>query len=291
MELKAYAKINWDLHILGKRPDGFHELDSVFVNVSLHDTLQLEPASEICFECSDPSLPTDDSNLVVKAAKLLAKAAAIDKGAFIRLSKNIPAGGGMGGGSSDAASTLLGLNKLWGLDWPIERLEPLAAELGSDVTFFLHGGWRHCCGRGEIVKAIPDAQTLPSVSLLLVLPSLHVSTPAVYKQLNAPVWDGKSGKRSLTEFSHQLKLFLDSKKREHLGLRNDLTLAAKRVEPRLEHVQKVLEAAYPGRWLMSGSGAVHFIITSADDDGSSLRKMFTQQTPRVRVITATTVAP
>lgn len=295
MELKAYAKINWDLHILGKRDDGFHELDMVMVNVSLFDTLTLEPAPEIVFTCSDPALPTDDRNLVVKAAKLLAQASGTQHGARMHLIKNVPAGGGMGGGSSDCASTLTGLNKLWQLNWPVERLHPLAAQLGSDVAFFLYGGWRRCHGRGEIVEALENSESWDSVPLLLILPELQVSTPAAYKNLNAPPWDGKSGLRGLTAVAQQLKLILNQLKNsqhDRLGLCNDLTQVAQRVEPRLRPLQDVLERKYPGRWLMSGSGAVHFVVPSGMDNGSALREMLEQETGTgIRVITATTVTP
>ena len=295
MQLKAYAKINWDLHVLGKRADGFHVLDTVMVNVSLFDTLTFEPSDTIKFTCSDATLPVDDSNLVVKAARILARESGINAGVRIHLEKNIPAGGGMGGGSSDAACTLKGLNKLWSLNWPVEKLQPLAAEIGSDVAFFLYGGWQRCSGRGEVVEAIKDAVSWPSVRVLLVLPPLHVSTPLAYKSLQAGPWDGKTGLRSLTDVKRQLECVVEN---AHLvegvnfGLRNDLTIAARKVEPRLEKVQRALETLYPGRWLMSGSGAVHFAIPGSNDDGSRLKEALEKDSgPGTRVLTATTFTP
>lgn len=295
MELKAYAKINWDLHILGKRADGFHELDMVMANVSLYDTLSFEPHSSLEFTCSDPSLPTDERNLVVKAAHLLSQATGTSSGAKIHLTKLVPAGGGMGGGSSDGACALLGLSRLWNLNWPIEKLHPIAAQLGSDVAFFLYGGWRRCTGRGEIVEAIPGSDRWPKVPLLLILPPLQVSTPAAYKMLKAPDWDGKTALRTLTAVTNDLNLMLQrlwDNDQSGLGLTNGLTQAAQSVEPRLTPMQAVLQQMYPGRWLMSGSGAVHFVVSHPDDDGSRLRKQLENEAgPGIRVLTATTVTP
>ncbi len=279
MERNAYAKINWDLHILGKRPDGFHQLDSIMVSVSLCDTLTFLPNDALVFTCSDPSLPTDESNLVVKAARLLAQAAGVRCAAKIHLTKRIPTGGGLGGGSSDAACTLAGLNRLWDLNWSVARLHPLAAQLGSDVAFFLYGGWQRCQGRGEIIEPIPGSSTWPSVRLLLVAPPLHVATPAVYKALNAPSWDGNWPSRDLTKL-HEVILSatraVDAE--DALMTRNDLTVAARCVAPGLVALQDILEERYAGRWKMSGSGAVHFVLpASPQDTGKELEAKLRQQ--------------
>ncbi len=156
---QAHAKINWDLRILGKRPDNFHELDSIFVTVALHDTMRFEPAETLSMTCTDATLPTDDSNLVMKAAARLAQAAGINNGARIHLEKRIPMGGGMGGGSSDAACALTALNRMWALNWSREKLAEIAAQAGSDVAYFLTGGWCLCRGRGEIVERFQFSET------------------------------------------------------------------------------------------------------------------------------------
>jgi 4-diphosphocytidyl-2-C-methyl-D-erythritol kinase len=295
MELNACAKINWDLRVLGRRPDGFHALDTVMVNVSLFDTLSFEPSERFEFTCSDPSLPTDGSNLVVKAAQALASAANVPCVGKVRLAKRIPAGGGMGGGSSDAACALRGFNQLWNLNWPVEKLQPLAAQVGSDVAFFLYGGWCQCLGRGEIVRPLPGAAGWPQVRLFLILPALHVATPSVYKSLNYPLCDEKSAGRPLSEVAESLNfiftLLQKKQKSVNLMLCNDLTEAARRVEPRLENVQQVLEAQYPGRWLMSGSGAVHFVVSTDADDVSKLRDGLEKLNLGLRVISATTFVP
>ena len=292
---KAYAKINWDLFILGRRPDGFHELDTVMVNVSLHDVLEFERAGEISMTCSDPSLPADDKNLVVRAAKLLARASGASagaRGARMVLTKNIPSGGGMGGGSSDAACTLKTLNALWELNWSVERLRELAAELGSDVAFFLYGGWARCRGRGEIVEPLKIAILSRGIRLFMVIPPWPVATPSVYKRLNFPMWDGKSKLRNLTEVSATIESalkFVDTGKFSQLGLSNELTHAALQAEPRLASLQRVLEQKFPGRWLMSGSGSVHFVVPNGSETDENLKETLTSEFGvGIRVHTATT---
>jgi 4-diphosphocytidyl-2-C-methyl-D-erythritol kinase len=295
MQIRAYAKINWDLHILGKRADGFHELDSVMVNVSVYDTLDIEPAEDFQLTCTDPTLDTGDSNLVTKAAKALAAASGHPCRAHIYLRKEIPMGGGMGGGSSDAAAALSGLSRLWGLNWPVDRLQPIAAKLGSDVAFFLYGGWRRCRGRGEIVEPLAGSEKWPEVPLSLIFPGLHVPTPAVYKNLRFPPWDGKTGLRALTDINGAIQSTLNSSSTNTvlgLGLRNDLTEAAQQVEPRLVALQRVLQQRHPGRWLMSGSGSTHFVVTETPDNGSQLREWLEVVVgPGLRVLTATTFTP
>ncbi len=256
---RAYAKINWDLRILGKRPDTFHELDSIFVTIGLSDSMRFEPANDLSMTCSDPSLPVDASNLVMKAALLLRQAANCSLGTKIHLDKEIPMGGGLGGGSSDAACALDALNRLWNLNWSVERLATLAAQVGSDVAYFLFSGWCLCRGRGELVHRLPNSQTWLPTPLLLILPPLHVATPLVYKALRYPQWDGTGG-RDAEGVGTKLGASLKQTGAGCLDLRNDLTRAALQVEPRLASVQQILQGHFPGRWLMSGSGASHFSV-------------------------------
>src|SRR5947207_1250308 len=235
LHANAYAKINWDLRILGKRADNFHELDSIFVTVSLNDEMSFEPHHSLTLSCSDSTLPVDDTNLVMKAAKVLAERSSYRGGAKIHLVKKIPMGGGMGDGSSDAACALASLNTLWNLNWSVERLSAIAAELGSDVAYFLRGGWCLCRGRGEIVERMAAANSAPAVKILLVLPPLHVSTPAVYKALRYPPWDGFNGRNAL-ELDAKLAAMINALHRGEAcdpELRNDLSDAARQVEPKL----------------------------------------------------------
>ena len=268
MQLHAHAKINWDLRILGRRSDGFHEIDTLMATVGLADRLLIEPAESLSLTCSDPGLPCDERNLVVQAARALAAAAQVPARARIHLEKEIPAGGGLGGGSSDAAATLRGLNAFWGIGWPRERLATLAAALGSDVAYFLWGGWCRCRGRGEVVEPLPEGPALPSLRLLLLLPPLMVPTPAVYKALAAPAWDGKSGTRSLAEAGEKVRRAaaeLSAGKAFAGWPDNALRQPACAAEPKLVELQRVLSACFPGRWQLSGSGAAHVLAPLADE--------------------------
>ena len=164
---------------MGKREDGFHNIASVMQTVSLYDTLTFSPAPEIRVRVEAPELDTPD-NLVHRAATLLKSEARVDAGADILLAKEIPLAAGLGGGSSDAAVTLLGLNALWGLEMTHERLAALAERLGSDVPFFLTGGAALVEGRGERVTPIPAP---PRLGLLLAFPDIRVEnkTAAAYR--------------------------------------------------------------------------------------------------------------
>ena len=181
MNLSAPAKINLSLSILGKRPDGFHEIESLMVPLTLADSILLEASEEpgIAFTCSDTTLPRDGSNLVVRAARRFFESTGLAPAVRIHLTKAIPHGAGLGGGSSDAATTFTGLNELFGSPLAPEALHALAAEIGSDVPFFLAGSAAMCRGRGEIVEPIPFPHQLP---LLLIKPAFGVPTPWAYSR-------------------------------------------------------------------------------------------------------------
>ncbi|HEV2177934.1 MAG TPA: 4-(cytidine 5'-diphospho)-2-C-methyl-D-erythritol kinase [Terriglobia bacterium] len=196
IHLRAFAKINLGLRILGQRPDGYHEIRTVYQTVTLHDQLEvcLRPAGRGSrVECDDPAVPTGPANLVHKACELWRKATRFRGGISVRLEKVIPAGSGLGGASSDAAATLLGLERLTG-----DRLNPpawfsLVARLGSDVPLFLWGGRVLGCGRGEEVYPLDD---LPRRHCLVVFPGFSISTVEAYREagvkLRRPVRSGHS---------------------------------------------------------------------------------------------------
>jgi 4-diphosphocytidyl-2-C-methyl-D-erythritol kinase len=180
----ASAKINLGLHILRRRPDGYHDLETVFLRIPWADVVTVAPADEISLTCSDPTLPTDERNLCVKAARMLAEHAGIDPGAAIHLEKHVPYGAGLGGGSSDAAATLRLLADLWGLAVPADELRSLAARLGSDVPFFLGPEAAYATGRGEILEPLLDESgeiyQLP-FTLVVIVPPIHVGTAEAYR--------------------------------------------------------------------------------------------------------------
>ena len=179
MEEVAPAKINLSLRVLRTREDGFHEIETRMAPISLYDSLQVEPADAFEFRADDPSLPMGDDNLVVRAADLFFSR--IKREAMVRivLTKKIPHGAGLGGGSSDAAATLRLLNRFIDAKLPMEELSALAAKLGSDVPFFLSDGAGICRGRGELIERAP----LPArLNLLLLKPPFAVATAWAYSR-------------------------------------------------------------------------------------------------------------
>ena len=156
MTVFSPAKINLYLRIVGKRPDGYHELETVMLPLDFGDQITLQSQKiGLTLECDNPALPTDDSNLALRAAKKLAEAFSIEAVAKIALKKRTPLAAGLGGGSSNAAAVLRGLNRLWNLNGPSEELRALAASMGSDINFFMADGAALCRGRGEQVEALP----------------------------------------------------------------------------------------------------------------------------------------
>jgi 4-diphosphocytidyl-2-C-methyl-D-erythritol kinase len=278
MRLSAPAKINLHLRVGQVQNDGFHPLLSWMTSVGLFDTLTLEDApSGIVLTCDDPRIPTDASNLISRAVLLMQevsqqhKARPFRAGVFLRLEKRIPPGGGLGGGSSNAARTLLALNSFWNLGQTIEQLSSLAARLGSDVPFFLFGPSSICQGRGEIVQ--PIAIPKPRFATL-VLPDIAMPTPRVYQMFDSlgsgkaqadqdqPVWPAMS----MVEWQEWTSLRAD----ELLPrLINDLEAPAFAISPHLGRLRNDLEQALGRIVRMSGSGSTLF--TLFDDHASAQR--------------------
>ena len=178
--LPAPAKLNLFLHVVGRRPDGFHELQSVFVPIGLADSLDVVSRSDGRIEREGDVIGEPARDLAFRAAQLLQQAAATTLGATITVRKHVPAGSGMGGGSSDAATTLLALNRLWALDWPREKLLPLARQLGADVPFFLGPGPAFVEGVGERSTALAPGALGAAVWAAVLWPQVHVSTVEIF---------------------------------------------------------------------------------------------------------------
>jgi len=284
----ACAKINLTLEVLGKRPDGFHELISVMQTVSLADSLSLTPADDLRLECDVPELASDD-NLVLRAARLLRR------GGHFRLSKRIPAAGGMGGGSSDAALALRLLDAAYDLRLPASELLGAAAELGSDVPFFLYGGTALIEGRGERVTPLPD---LPSRWAVLLNPGVPLSTPAVFRELRPDEWsDGAATRdwlaRSQPDAPHEPTRRsgderagsargggrLHDSEQERVGagnglpaLVNSLEGPALRLEPAIGRCRKALVDAGATEVLLSGSGPTVFGLTEGEAQANAIAR-------------------
>jgi 4-diphosphocytidyl-2-C-methyl-D-erythritol kinase len=202
LNMSAPAKINLVLEVLGKREDGYHEIRSLIQTVSLCDVLTFELAEGIIyFECNDKELQTED-NLVIKAAELMLEVGGYRSGVKIFLEKQIPAGSGLGGGSSNAAATLLALNQLWNLKLKTENLVELAARLGSDVPFFIHMGMALVKGRGEHVIPLPATQPKWFVLLLPSLLAMPEKTRQLYDRLNEQCFtDGQFTNKAMESWS------------------------------------------------------------------------------------------
>jgi 4-diphosphocytidyl-2-C-methyl-D-erythritol kinase len=180
LEAPAPAKLNLGLHVLGRRRDGFHDVDTVFLRIPWCDRVTVSASDELAMTCSDPALPVDERNLCVKAALLLAADAGRPPGARLHLEKEVPHGAGLGGGSSDAATTLLLLLRLWGIRRDAVDLARIALELGSDVPFFLGPPVARGQGRGEVLTPLAMPPALGPVTLVVAVPPVVVSTGEAY---------------------------------------------------------------------------------------------------------------
>lgn len=172
MQVKSYAKINWALRVIAKRADGYHELETLFQTISLCDTITIMESEQWSIMCDDPNVPCDETNVVMRAARAIGPPPL-----YIALQKRIPARGGLGGGSSNAAATLLTVNEMFALHTPEARLREIALSIGSDVPFFLHGGTAYATGRGEQLTSLPAAAPIP---LLLLFPPERVATEEAF---------------------------------------------------------------------------------------------------------------
>jgi len=251
--LKSFAKINWMLRVLGKREDGFHEICTVFQTVSVHDTLHFEEADEIALSCDDPKIPADDRNLIVRSAHTLREKTNTKQGAAIHLGKRIPAPGGLGGGSSNAAVALIGLNRLWDLGLPIEELRSIGTEIGSDVAFFFEGGTAIGTGCGDGIERVADVD---EEFMIIVTPKVSVSTAAAFAGLSAPALT-KSEPESILTACRNATRSLDPRDSE---LKNDFERSIVSAYPEVARVKEILLELGAVKAAMSGSGASVFAI-------------------------------
>lgn len=262
LTVESPAKVNLALHVLGKRRDGYHELLTLFHRISLRDTLRIErkDAGGIRLLCSHPRVPKKD-NLIVRAFHLLKRKYPFQGGVTVRLAKRIPVGGGLGGGSSNAASFLLAANRLLGLDLSLKELVRLAKKLGADVPFFIYGT-RHALarGRGDEIKPLTFRRRL---WLVLVSDGKGISTRRVYRGIRL-----SENHHSLTSLNRGIRIISNFLERGELDrakrlLVNDLTASAERLSPSLKKTRERLRGLQLGSFQMSGSGPTLFSIFSS----------------------------
>lgn len=255
VERQCPAKVNLLLKVLGKRADGYHELFTLMQAIDLADTLEVWLEKKgIRFQSTDSRLPLDERNLVVKATRLFLEKTGIQDGIGIRLQKRIPIAAGLGGGSSDAANTLLALNQLFENPMDFPSLNQMASQLGSDVPFFLHGGTALCLGRGEGVEPL---DFLGDLHFVLVNPGVPLSTREVYESLESTAHSSLTGSKDL--FSMIAKVFREKTytKLSQL-LSNDLEKIALEKVPQLRKLKEMLLRAGAVATLVSGSGPTVF---------------------------------
>lgn len=260
LTLKAPAKVNIYLNVLGKRQDGYHKIESIAQTISLCDILHFQRAeSGINISCDSSSVPNGRDNLVHRAAKLFFNLTGIKKGVSITIEKNIPLGAGLGGGSTDAATTLVGLNMLFETDISVVRLMDLSSTLGTDVPFCIKTGTALLTGKGEKVYPLPPIR---EGWLLLVYPNIHISTPWVYSRVSSGLTLGKqNGKLSITEIKKKIKdeglqgvKHLLYNKLEEVVINNFSSVASIKRKLKTQGINSIL---------MSGSGSTVFAVVES----------------------------
>lgn len=273
LEKTSFCKVNLLLNILGKRPDGFHELETIMQPIAIYDSLRLERAAMgIRLTCSNPALPVDSGNLVYRAAEVFLKAAGIPEGVVLHLEKKIPLAAGVGGGSGNAAAALLGLNELFGHPLGEQELSSMAANLGSDVPFFLQEKPALATGRGENVRPLSAFKALEGKAILLVHPGFGVSTPWAYQNLGRfpEVLNGQPGRaQRLLEL-----LQVPDASAAAAQFYNSLEFPVLEKYPILGLYQEFLKAEGALGTLMSGSGSTTFAIVQDTRNGEQLRERF-----------------
>lgn len=247
MKIRSFAKINLGIEVVGTRPDGYHDILTLFQSIDLADVLDISelPRGEIALSGDDPEIPWDGTNLVHRAAALLKEETGCPKGARIAVTKSIPAGKGLGGGSSNAAAALLGLDLLWDLGLGREDLARLAGRLGADVPYFLGGGLCLGEGRGDRLTPLPD---LPPASVVLAFPPFPVGTAGIYAAWRPSLTSGDKPSR--------IRRFLENR---DLGLlENRLEETIFRFHPQLEEYKMFFRSRGAAASLVSGTGSAVF---------------------------------
>jgi 4-diphosphocytidyl-2-C-methyl-D-erythritol kinase len=273
LDKQSSCKVNLLLNILGKRPDGFHELETVLHPLNLHDCLTFERlGSCLRLTCGDPLLPTDARNLVFAAAGRFLKTAGITEGVRIHLEKKIPIAAGLGGGSGNAATTLLAMNELFGQPLAPKPLLQLAASLGSDVPFFLQDRPALATGRGEVITALDFFPALAGAWLILVHPGFGISTPWAYQQLARfpQALQGKPGRAQHLISLLQTATLADAGKEFY----NSLEAPALLKYPLLQLFQEFFREHGAAATLMSGSGSSTFALADSRNGAETLLEKF-----------------
>ncbi|MBN2242890.1 MAG: 4-(cytidine 5'-diphospho)-2-C-methyl-D-erythritol kinase [Acidobacteria bacterium] len=273
LRIRSFAKINLALAVLGRRPDGYHAIQTVFQSIDLYDELEFRASERLELECENlPGVARGD-NLVWKAATLLAETLPAGRGASIVLRKKIPPGAGLGGGSSNAAAALVGLCRLWRIPASGIDLGPLAARLGSDVPFFLSGGTALGSGRGEKIEALPDA---PALNLVVIFPGIEVPTSEAYRSLNLALTSATEDNR-IQSFCGRLK----EGRNVPTGIFNDFEASILPAYPPVLQAADFLRRQGAAAVLLSGSGSAVFGFFNDEESALAASRAKARETWRV----------
>jgi 4-diphosphocytidyl-2-C-methyl-D-erythritol kinase len=272
----SYGKINLGLEIIGMRPDGYHEILTIFQTVKLSDTISVYLSREIEVLCDNPDIPQGEGNIAYKAAEALKKKCGYSGGAMIDIKKKIPSGAGMGGGSSNAAVVLIALNKLWKTNLPVEELVETGGDLGADIPFFFTGGTALGSGKGEKIIPLDD---LDEMEALLAVPNFKVSTPDAYLKTDK-LLTTKNRANNILAFLRRKKGFS--------SLTNDFELFLFPEFPILEGIAKSFTSLGALKTGVTGSGSVVFGLFRAGAGLEAIVPQLIAKFPAVNfILTAT----
>ena len=274
----AFAKLNLTLDVLGKREDGYHELQSVMQTVSIRDDIEIDVGTgkPWCLKCDREDIPTDERNLAWKAAKVYCDALGKDPdGLEIRITKRIPSQAGMGGGSADAAAVLRALNRHYGDPLSILALAELGAQIGSDVPFCVVGGTCMCEGRGEKLRKLPD---MPDCIIVVCKPEFSVSTPELYKKIDEVAIANRPDNRAM-----ESALYAGDLEKVAHGLCNvfDPVVTADHLE--LNYIKSLFHQYGAVGYQMTGSGSACFAIVSEFEVAAVICSMLKDNYPNVYI--------
>lgn len=273
--MKAYAKINWTLDVVGKRSNGYHDVDMIMQSIDLHDRIIIYRANHknIVLQSNSPFIPRDSRNIAYKAAELLKQHCMIDRGAHIYIDKKIPIAAGLAGGSTNAAAILLGLNRFWNLGLQLNELQDLGLKLGADVPFCLLGGTVKARGIGEIITPLP---CLSPIWLVLVKPSFSVSTKKVYQSLK---WD----KVNIKPDTEKMIQALNDMDLVAIGgnMVNVLECVTTEMHPEITNIKQDLLNSQAIGAVMSGSGPTVYGIYQNWDAAQGAKRILEQKHKQV----------
>ena len=272
VRVHSFAKINLALAVLGRRT-GYHTIQTVLQSIDIGDELEFQDAAHRELHCENLPTISPQDNLVWKAATLFCQTLNVKHGVSITLRKNIPAGAGLGGGSSNAAATLVGLRRFWNIDVPDAKLYSLAASLGSDVPFFIRGGTALGTGRGEIISPLPD---FPAQHLVVIFPGIRIATAEAYRLLNLGLTSGTEDHR-IHRFCGQINTCTDVL----TDIFNDFEASILAAYPPIREAKNFLKARGAEATLLSGSGSSVFGFFSDEESALAAARESTPATWRV----------